>query len=83
MVKTFRGVKAEPGVPTDGAAGGSVSGTSGGTSKETVVTTQQPHISCFFGDKVKEEASYAQWVYEVKYLWKEKNTYTRGYCPSR
>ena len=67
-LKAFSGVKAEPGVPTDGATGG----TSGGTSKETVVTTQQPRISCFFGDKVKGEASYAQWVYEVKCLLKEK-----------
>lgn len=71
-LKAFSEVKAEPGVPTDGTVGGTVSGTSGGASKETVVTTQQPRISCFFGDKVKGEASYAQWVYEVKCLLKEK-----------
>ena len=71
-LKAFSGVKAEPGVPTDGAMGGTSGGTAGGSSKETVVTTQQPSISCFFGDKVKGEASYAQWVYEVKCLLKEK-----------
>lgn len=30
--------------------------------------TQQPRISLFYGDKVKGEASYDQWVYEVKCL---------------
>ena len=47
-LKAFSGVKAEPGVPTDGATGG----TSGSTSKESIITSQQPRIPCSFGDKV-------------------------------
>lgn len=38
----------------------------------TVTTTQQPRISLFYGDNIKGEATYAQWVYEVKCLLLEK-----------
>lgn len=45
-----------------------------GMSTTTVVSAygQQPRISLFFGDNVKGEASYSQWVYEVKCLLVEK-----------
>ena len=41
----------------------------------TTVTAKIPHrqrISLLFGDNVKGEATYAQWVYEAKYLLIEK-----------
>lgn len=43
------------------------------TTTTTVVTSsQQPRISLFYGDNIKGEATYAQWVYEVKCLLLEK-----------
>lgn len=51
------GVKAEPGTAL---------------SPGTVMTSQQPRISLFYGDNVKGEATYAQWVYEVRCLLLEK-----------
>lgn len=42
------------------------------TTKTVVSSTQQPRISIFYGDNVKGEATYAQWVYEVKCLLIEK-----------
>lgn len=36
-LKAFSGVKAEPGVPTDGATGGTSGGTSGGSSKKLLL----------------------------------------------
>ena len=55
-------VKTEPGTTTATT-----------TAAATVVTTnQQPRISLLYGDKVKGEATYAQWVYEVKCLLIEK-----------
>lgn len=54
-------VKAEPGTAL------------GAASTHTVVSTsQQPRISLFYGDNVKGEATYSQWVYEVKCLLLEK-----------
>ena len=42
-------------------------------STATVITSsQQPRISLFYGDNIKGEATYAQWVYEVKCLLLEK-----------
>ena len=59
-----RSVKIEPGVTT---------GTDlGALSVTTVATNQQPRISLFYGDKVKGQATYDQWVYEVKCLFKEE-----------
>lgn len=59
-----KSVKTEPGV---------TSGTGpGATSITTVATNQQPKISLVNGDKVKGEATYDQWVYEVKCLLIEK-----------
>ena len=46
--------------------------TTSATATTTVTTTQQPRISLFYGDNVKGEATYAQWVYEVKCLLLEK-----------
>lgn len=41
--------------------------------KTTVVAApHHPRISLFYGDNIKGEASYAQWVYEVKCLLREK-----------
>ena len=45
--------------------------------KTVVSSTQKPRISIFYGDNLKGEATYAQWVYEVKCLLIEK-THTRG-----
>ena len=43
------------------------------TTVNTVTSSQQPRISCFFGDSnLKGEATYVQWVVEVKRLQKEK-----------
>lgn len=42
------------------------------TTTTSTTYTQQPRISLFYGDKVKGEASYDQWVYEVKCLLLEK-----------
>ena len=51
-------VKTEPGTTTATT-----------TAAATVVTTNQyPRISLFYGDKVKREATCAQWVCEVKCL---------------
>ena len=44
-------------------------------STDKVITTtvpQQPRISLFYGDNIKGEVSYPQWVYEVKCLLIEK-----------
>ena len=71
-LKAFGGVKAEPSGPTGDTHGATSGGTAGGTSKETIVTSQHPRISYFYGDKVKGEATYAQWVYEVKCLLQEE-----------
>ena len=72
LLKAFGGVKAQP----SGATGDTHDTTSGGiavgTSKETIVTSQHPRISIVYGDKFKGEATYAQWVYEVKCLLQEK-----------
>ena len=46
--------------------------TTSATATTTVTTTQQPRISLFYGDNVKGEATYAQWVYKVKCLLLEK-----------
>lgn len=40
--------------------------------KTSVSTVHQPRISLFYGDNSKGEATYAQWVYEVKCLLLEK-----------
>ena len=42
-------------------------------STTTVITSShQPRISLFYGDNIKSETTYAQWVYEVKCLLLEK-----------
>lgn len=46
--------------------------TTSATATTTVTTTQQQRISLFYGDNIKGEATYAQWVYEVKCLLLEK-----------
>lgn len=51
-------VKTEPGEPV--------------TTTVTAKIPHRPRISLFFGDNVKGEATYAQWVYEVKCLLIEK-----------
>ena len=52
-------VKVEPGAQTS-------------TTTTVVTSSQQPRISLFYGDNIKGEATYAQWVYEVKCLLLEK-----------
>lgn len=47
-------------------------GTHDTTPKTVVTSSQQPRISLFYGDNIKGEATYAQWVYEVKCLLIEK-----------
>lgn len=42
------------------------------TTTITSLSQQQPRISLFYGDKIKGEASYDQWVYEVRCLLIEK-----------
>lgn len=39
---------------------------------EKVIVPNQPRISLFYGDNVKGEVSYPQWVYEIKCLMLEK-----------
>ena len=51
-------VKTEPGEPV--------------TTSVTAKLPNRPRICLFFGDNVKGEATYAQWVYEVKCLLTEK-----------
>lgn len=52
---------------------GSVKVEPGAQASTTVITSsQQPRISLFYGDNIKGEATYAQWVYEVKCLLLEK-----------
>ena len=40
--------------------------------KSTISSVHQPRISLFYGDSSKGEASYAQWVYEIRCLTLEK-----------
>lgn len=47
-------------------------GAQASTTTTVVTSSQQPRISLFYGDNIKGEATYAQWVYEVKCLLLEK-----------
>lgn len=71
-LKSFGNVKPDPDAVASGTTGTTASIASGSTVKETIVTSQHPRISYFYGDKVKGEVSYAQWAYEVKCLLQEK-----------
>ena len=71
-LKAYAGVKVEPVVSSGGTPGTTTSSTVAGASGGPIYTSQYPRISIFYGDKVKGEATYAQWVYEVKSLLQEK-----------